>query len=98
MFSGGVDSTYATEDYMEEFFGVDAGGSAASGLDTYDPDASFKDIGLDAALTWKFSQSWSVAGLARYVRLIGDADEDSPVVDVGNENQFIGGLLVGFSF
>ena len=98
IFSGGLDSTYATEDYMEEYFGVDAAGSARSGLDTYDPDASFKDIALDASLTWKFSESWSLTGFTRFVRLIGDADDDSPVVDVGSENQFIGGVLVGFNF
>jgi outer membrane protein len=97
VFSAGVDSTYATDDYMDEFFSVGAADSARSGLSTYSADAGFKDIGLQAALTYKFTPSWSVTGLGRYARLIGDA-EDSPVVKVGSENQFIGGVLVGFSF
>jgi outer membrane protein len=37
-------------------------------------------------------------GLVRYTRLVGDA-EDSPVVDdEGNENQFLVGVLVKYSF
>jgi outer membrane protein len=45
----------------------------------------------------KFTPRWSVTGLGRYARLIGDA-EDSPIVKTGSDNQFIGGVLVGFSF
>lgn len=96
--NAGIDSTYASEDYMEEYFGVDAGGAAASGLNTYDPDASFKDISFDAALSWQLTNRWSFTALGRYSRLIGDADDDSPVVDVGSENQFVAGLMVGFKF
>jgi outer membrane scaffolding protein for murein synthesis (MipA/OmpV family) len=98
LFNASVDSTLATDDYMEEFFGVNAADSAASGLATYNPDGGFKDVGLNAALTYQFSPSWNVTGLARYTRLIGDADDSSPVVEVGNENQFVGGVLIGFSF
>ena len=98
VFSAGVDTTYGTDDYMDEFFGVGTKNSARSGLSTYNPDAGFKDIGLQAALTYKFTPRWSVTGLGRYARLIGDADDDSPIVDVGSENQFLAGVLVGFSF
>jgi outer membrane protein len=98
VFSAGVDTTYGSDDYMDEFFGVGTKNSARSGLSTYNPDAGFKDIGLQAALTYKFTPRWSVTGLGRYTRLIGDADDDSPVVDEGSENQFIAGVLVGFSF
>jgi hypothetical protein len=30
--------------------------------------------------------------------LVGDADDDSPVVDQGSENQFFTGVLVLFKF
>jgi outer membrane protein len=97
VFSAGVDTTYASDDYMDEFFSVDTKNSARSGLSTYSADAGFKDIGLQAALTYKFTPRWSVTGLGRYARLIGDA-EDSPIVKTGSDNQFIGGVFVGFSF
>ena len=96
-YSAGVDSTYGTDDYMDEFFSVGANNAARSGLSRYSADAGFKDIGLEAALTYKFTPRWSVTGLGRYARLIGDA-EDSPIVKTGSENQFVTGVLVGFSF
>ncbi|MDX1401317.1 MAG: MipA/OmpV family protein [Kiloniellales bacterium] len=98
VFSAGAETTYATDDYMDEFFGVDAGNVGTSTLTAYDPDGGFKDVGLNTSLTYNFSQSWSVTGIARYTRLIGDADDSSPITDQGSENQLLGGLLVNFRF
>lgn len=97
-FRGGIETTYASEDYMDEFFSIDAADSARSGLSTYDADAGFKDVGLNASLTYRFTPSWSTTGLLRYTRLVGDA-ADSPVTDdVGDENQIFAGFLVNISF
>ncbi len=98
VFTAGAETTYATDDYMDERFGVTAAGAAASGLSTYNPDAGFKDVAIGTSLTYKFSQRWSVTGSARYARLIGDADDDSPVTDQGSEGQFLGGLMVNLHF
>jgi outer membrane protein len=97
-FRGGVETTYASEDYMDEFFTINAADSAASGLSTYDADDGFKDVGVNASLTYKFAGNWSTTGILRYTRLVGDA-ADSPVTDdVGDENQVFAGLLINFSF
>lgn len=93
-----VESSYATDDYMETYFGVDAADAARSGLSTYSADAGFRDVTFNAALTYYFTPAWSVAGLFKLQRLIGDADDSSPVVDVGSENNVYGGVLVGFHF
>jgi MipA family protein len=86
-------SNYASEDYMDEYFGVGAADAAISGLDTFDADAGFKDIGLSASVNYRFAQKWSVSLLGGYARLLGDA-ADSPVVDDrGNANQ----LFLGFT-
>jgi outer membrane scaffolding protein for murein synthesis (MipA/OmpV family) len=77
---------------------VSAAGAAKSGLSTYNPDAGFKDVAIGTSLTYRFSQRWSVTGLAKYALLIGDADNDSPVTDEGSEGQFIGGFMVNLSF
>ena len=91
-------STWASEDYMEAFFGIDADDSARSGLDTYDADAGFKDVGLTADVNFRIDENWGVGLIAGYSRLLGDA-EDSPVVDdVGNANQFFGGLFGSYRF
>ena len=94
----GAHSTYASGDYMSTYFGIDGADSARSGLDTYDADAGFKDVGLDLVADWKFLPNWKARGIGSYSLLIGDADDDSPVVDEGSEHQFFGGALVIFSF
>lgn len=97
-FTTTAETTYASGAYMSEFFSINNADSARSGLRTYDADADFKDVAFGATLTYRFTESWNVTGLATYTRLLGDA-ADSPVVDdEGNENQFFGGLNVNFSF
>ncbi len=98
MFRGGVESTYASEDYMEEYFGIDSSDASRSGLDRFDADDGIKDFGLNIGLTYKFTDSWSTTGSASYKRLLSDA-EDSPVTDdEGSANQFFAGLLINYSF
>lgn len=94
----GARSTYASGDYMSTYFGIDAADSARSGLDTYDADAGFKDVGLDLVADWNFLKNWKVRGIVNYSLLVGDADDDSPVVDEGSEHQFFTGALVIFTF
>jgi outer membrane protein len=98
MLSLGGHVTYANDDYMETYFGVSAADAAASGLDQYNADGGVKDVGIDLGLNWNFASSWSLRGLARISQLVGDADEDSPVVDEGSETQVFGGVMVMFKF
>ena len=58
----------------------------------------YQFLGLNVGVTYKFSQSWSMTGLASYKRLLGDADDDSPVTDAGSEHQLVGGFLVNYHF
>ena len=98
MFRGGVESTYASEDYMEEYFGINSRDASRSGLDRFDADDGIKDFGLNVALTYRFTDNWSTTGSASYKRLLSDA-EDSPVTDdEGSANQFFAGLLINYSF
>jgi outer membrane protein len=93
-----VSSTYASDDYMSAYFGIDAGDAARSGLNTFDADAGFKDVGLGLTANYNPWQNWGLMGILRYTRLIGDA-ADSPVVeDEGSENQLTGGVLVLYRF
>jgi outer membrane protein len=93
-----IEGTWASDDYMSAYFGIDSADAARSGLDQYNADAGFKDVAFGGALTYRISDSWSLSGLASYTRLVGDA-ADSPVVkDRGDENQFFGGALVNYQF
>jgi outer membrane scaffolding protein for murein synthesis (MipA/OmpV family) len=94
----GASTTYADDDYMQTYFGVTAADAARSGLDEYEADSGIKDVGIDIGLNWMITQSWSARGLASYTQLVGDADDDSPVVDEGSEGQFFGTALIVYTF
>jgi outer membrane scaffolding protein for murein synthesis (MipA/OmpV family) len=94
----GAFTTYANEDYMETYFGVDANNVGSSGFAFYDPDDGMKDVGLDLGLGYKITNNWGAQAVGKYTLLVGDADDDSPVVDEGDESQFFGALLVTYSF
>jgi outer membrane scaffolding protein for murein synthesis (MipA/OmpV family) len=98
VFSMGGHTTYADDDYMQTYFGVSGRDSARSGLDKYDADGGMKDIGLDLGVNWGFAQSWDLRGLLGISQLVGDADDDSPVVDQGSETQLFTAVLVVFKF
>lgn len=94
----GVFTTWADDDYMESYFGINSANSAKSGLSTFDADEGFKDVGLNFTATYQPWQHWGFMGLASYKRLLNDA-EDSPVVDdQGSANQLTAGVLVFYKF
>jgi outer membrane protein len=94
----GAFTTWADDDYMQAYFEIDAGDAARSGLQTFEADAGFKDVGLNLTASYKPWEHWGFMGMASYKRLLGDA-EDSPVVDdEGDANQFSGGVLVFYKF
>jgi MipA family protein len=93
-----VGSTWADDDYMKSYFGIDAANAAASGLDQFNADEGFKDVSFGGAISYRFLESWSVAFLGTYARLLNDA-KDSPIVDdAGDANQFFGGALINYQF
>lgn len=96
-FNARLFSTYASKNYMQEYFGIGASNVRDSGLDFNNADAGFKDVGLRFAADYQLSESWSAGGGLQYIRLIGDA-ADSPVTDQGSEDQWFGGLSLGYRF
>ena len=89
-------TTYADDDYMQTYFGVNGADSARSGLPTYDADEGIKDVGLDLGANWAFAQNWNLRGLLQVKQLVGDADDGSPVVDEGSETQLFTAVMVVF--
>ena len=49
-------------------------------------------------LGYKITNNWGAQAVGKYTLLVGDADDDSPVVDEGSESQFFGAVLVTYSF
>ena len=97
-FTFGAFTTWADSDYMDTYFGVDANDALRSGLSQYSADDGIKDVGINLGANWKFAQSWNLRGLLKISELVGDADDDSPVVDEGSETQFFTGLMILYSF
>jgi MipA family protein len=93
----GPETTWASDDYMKAYFGVDSADASRSGLDRYNADAGIKDVGLNASVSYLITAHWDVTGIGAYRRLVGDA-KDSPVTDEGSENQWYGGLLFNYHF
>ena len=94
----GLFTTWADDDYMEAYFGINPVNAARSGLRTFKAESGFKDVGLNFRASYQPWQKWGLMGMASFKRLLGDA-EDSPVVaDVGDDTQFTGGLLVFYKF
>jgi len=95
-----VASTWASGGYMGKYFGVTPNESVNTGLDAYDADQGFKDVGAKLILGFGGEEwdGWKIYGVTSYFRLLGDA-EDSPVVDdAGDADQFFGGIGVAYEF
>ena len=98
LFEASAAGTYASGDYMENFFGVTPGDAKRSGLHVYDANSGFKDVAFSASLTYALTEHWSLTGLGSFERLLGDA-ADSPIVDHrGAKDQGVGALLLGYRF
>ena len=94
----GVSSTYADDDYMDTYFGVNAANEGSSNLAHYKAEAGIKDVGVDVSMRYSINDNWGVMGMLGYAALLGDAT-DSPVVDVaGSDSQITAGLLATYKF
>ena len=98
VFTMGASTTYADDDYMQTYFGVSRQDAQRSGLDRYDADEGIKDVALDLGANWGFAQRWDLRGMLQVQQLVGDASDDSPVVDQGSETQLFTAILVVFKF
>jgi outer membrane protein len=96
-FTVGPRASFATADYMRTYFGVTPAESAASGISAYNPSGGFKGVGVEATGRYEFMPQWSLVGSLVYEKLIGDA-ANSPLVNLGSENQFTAKLGVAYKF
>ena len=92
----GVD--YQSDDYMEEYFSVDANNAARSGLRQYNAEGGFNSGSIGTMALYSINQQWGLMGIVQYTRWIGDA-ADSPIIDdEGTKNQVFGAVGVTYRF
>ncbi|WP_414832034.1 MipA/OmpV family protein [Afifella sp. YEN Y35] len=89
--------SFADAEYLQTYLGITPEQAAASGLAVFDPDGGIKGVGASLEARYAFTENWSVVGQASYERLVGDA-ADSPITDVGSENQFTAALGLTYKF
>jgi outer membrane scaffolding protein for murein synthesis (MipA/OmpV family) len=96
--SGGPRLSFATADYFDAYYGVDAGESAASGLSVYEPGSGLRSVGAGGAVTWKATDKVTASLFGEYSRLMGPAASSSLVRERGSRNQLMFGLSTTYRF
>jgi outer membrane scaffolding protein for murein synthesis (MipA/OmpV family) len=87
--------TYADDDYMDTYFGVNAKNVGTSGLPAYEAESGLKDVGARIVAHYTPWEQWGVMGIFSYSALLDDA-EDSPIVDEGDDSQTFFGLMATY--
>jgi len=85
----GPRASWASNDYMDTYFGVTPAESAAPGsiLAAYNPGSGFKTVGLAAEATYALTDSFDFHLRGSWDRFVGDAAK-SPIVKAGSKDQF----------
>ncbi|MCU0985246.1 MAG: MipA/OmpV family protein [Acetobacteraceae bacterium] len=97
-FSLGPSVTWASDNYMQSFFGVTPTQGARAGYAPYSPGAGFKDVGFGGTLTWLATDQIALTAIAEVKELLNDA-ADSPLVErAGNSTQGFFGLALSYRF
>lgn len=94
----GPSVTWASEDYMTSFFGIDAAQAARSAYTPYAAEAGLKEASVSALAAYPLTDRLWLGGRASLGRLLGDA-ADSPIVDrEGSARQASVGLTLNYRF
>lgn len=88
-----LETTYANEDYMNTYFGVNPTDAAQSGFEDYQASHSFRDISFNTNIGIFTSPNWGGFVRLGVSQLLADA-EDSPIVKAGDSTQYFVGLGV----
>ncbi len=74
-----VGATFANSGYMQDYFGVSAAQSSASGYKRYTPDSGLRDVTVGLGLQYQVSRDWMVITSLSSTTL-SSAAKDSPLV------------------
>ena len=91
----GPELSFGDAQYDRTWFGVSPSQSAASGLPTFTPGGGLTDAGIQASLTYHWSDHILVRGFADIKELTGDS-ADSPIVQDKTQARF--GMGVAYHF
>lgn len=96
--SGGPRVSFASADYFETYYGVNAQQSAASGLGQYDPGSGINSVGVGGAIGWKATDNVVASLFTEYSRLMGPAADSTIVKERGSRDQVTVGVSTTYRF
>lgn len=96
--SAGPRASWASGDYFEAYYGVDAAEANTSGLSEYSPGSGLRSYGVGGAVTWETTDQLTTSVFAEYARLAGPAAKSSLVRERGSKNQFTVGVSAVYRF
>ncbi len=88
-------SSYATDNYMNAYFGVNPNNIGTSLFSYYELESGIKDVGAKFNTTYFLNNKWILAGQIGFSELVGDV-VDSPIVT--STSQFSGGVSAMYRF
>ena len=96
MITPGIFTTWADDDYMDTYFGVNSKNRGSSTLPDYEADSGIKDFGAKVVANYTPWEKWGIMGIFTYKTLLNDA-EDSPIVDdEGDDGQMFLGVMATY--
>ena len=94
----GPRASFATADFMQVYFGIDANQSLASGLARYNPNDGLVSYGVGGTLIRPIDRRSAITVFSSF-KMLGDEAADSPLVrERGRREQFSIGIGYGYRF
>jgi len=93
-----LSSTFATDNALSSGSGFSGATAIRRGLDEFDGEGGFKDVGIGVGVTYNLTPSWNVDTALRYQRLLDETAENPAGNDPRAANQLFGGVLVRYKF
>ena len=93
-----LETTWASADYMNTFFGISALQSAQSGIAQYEAGSGFKNAGASIMADYAMTRDWAGFATIRYKRILGDAADSPIVTDLGSRDQASAGIGIKYRF
>jgi len=92
----GVD--YQDNDYMKEYFSIDANNSSRSGLPQYKASGGFNSASVGAMALYSFTRTWGLVGIVQHTSWLSDASSSPIIKQEGDNSQYFGAVGVTYRF
>lgn len=93
----GVAARFGSAGQNNHYFGITPQGAAASGLPAFRAGSGMTHLTAWPAVVWRITDSWALGGGFAYTRL-GDEVANSPIVQRGSRDNWVGGIGIAYTW